>query len=92
MIFRQIALNISMMVGRKEALLLPNRQQLEKQERNFGRNLQFELERLQPEKTKRKEKLKRGKYYEVGDDGELVEVVDEIMRLEDNPKREVDNR
>ena len=48
---------------------------------------QREMKRLQPEKAKVQEKLKRGKYYEVGDDGELVEVDDEAMLLEEKPKR-----
>jgi hypothetical protein len=70
----------------------PNKRTLEKRERDFGETLQFELERLQPEKLKEKEKLKRGKHYQVGDDGELEEVEDEIASLEEKPKREIDNR
>jgi len=72
----------------------PTRKMLEKRETNFGKTLQFELERLQPEKLKPKEKLKRGKYYQVGDDGELEEVEDEVVRSDEKPKRimdEVDN-
>ncbi len=65
----------------------PTKQSLEKREINFGKTLHFELARLQPEKAKAKEKLKRGKYYQVGDDGELEEVEDEIVRLEEKPKR-----
>ena len=67
----------------------PTRQVLEKREKKFGKTLQFELERLQPEKSKPKEKLKRDKQYRLGDDGELVEVEDEIVQLEEKPKREV---
>ncbi len=65
----------------------PSIQEVENQEINFGKTLHFELERLQPEKPKVREKLKRGKYYVVGDDGELEEVEDEITQLEDKPKR-----
>lgn len=65
----------------------PSKECLEKRERKFGHTLQFELSALRPEKPKVREKLKRGKYYIVGDDGELEEVEDEITQLEDKPKR-----
>jgi hypothetical protein len=63
----------------------PSKRTLAKREINFGKTLHFELARLQPEKAKAKEKLKRGKYYQVGDDGELEEV--EEVLLEENSKR-----
>lgn len=67
----------------------PTKQALEKREINFGKTLHFELARLQPEKLKNKEKLKRGKYYVVGDDGELEEVEDEVIGLEEKPKHQM---
>ncbi len=67
---------------------------LARQEINFGKSLHIELTNLKPEKAKNKEKLKRGKYYQVGDDGELEEVEDEVVGSDEKPKRimdEVDN-
>jgi hypothetical protein len=68
----------------------PRQRWLVRREMNYGESLQVELSRLQTPSPQQKEKLKRGKYYEVGDDGELVEVEDEVLRLEDKPKREMD--
>jgi 2TM domain len=72
--------------------VFPSQRILEKREASFGNQILSELDNLQNVKVKPKEKLKRGKYYEVGDDGELVEVEDEIVSLEEKPKREIDNR
>ncbi|MBA3873786.1 MAG: hypothetical protein H0X30_32025 [Anaerolineae bacterium] len=63
-----------------------------RREMEYGQTIKSELTSLQPEKLKEKEKLKRGKYYQVGDDGELEEVEDEILGLEDKPMREGSNR
>ncbi|MBI1281262.1 MAG: hypothetical protein GC179_24255 [Anaerolineaceae bacterium] len=65
----------------------PSIQEIESQEINFGKTLHFELAKLQPKKLKQKEKLKRGKYYQVGDDGELEEVEDEEILVQEKPKR-----
>jgi len=65
----------------------PRKQTLANREIKYGTTLHYELARLQTAQSKPKEKLKRGKYYEVGDDGELVEVEEEINLAEDKPKR-----
>lgn len=67
----------------------PNQETLKKRESSFGNQILSELGNLQPEKTKPKEKLKRGKYYIVGDDGELEEVDDDALVVEEKPKREM---
>jgi hypothetical protein len=69
---------------------VPRKRWLVQREMDYGRTIQSEMMSLQPEKMKVREKLKRGKYYQVGDDGELEEVKEEILRLEDKPKRESD--
>lgn len=71
----------------------PTKQMLEEREREYGETMRYELTRLQSSSmSKPKEKLKAGVNYMIGDDGELVEVEDEIMRLEDKPKREMGNQ
>lgn len=59
--------------------VFPSNKRLEKRETQYGNYLRGELERMQPEQ---KAKLKRGVYYMVGDDGELVEVEDEDNEAE----------
>ncbi len=73
-------------------LAFPTQSMLAKREINLGKTLQVELAYLQPDHLKPKEKLKRGKYYQVGDDGELEEVEDDALQIEDKPKRDVMGR
>ena len=66
----------------------PSHRALERRERAFGSNLRREFRFMQPESPKTKEKLKRGMYYTIGDDGELVEVEEDKAVDDEKPKRE----
>lgn len=57
---------------------------LEQRERKAGEAMRREIEKLYPEKLKQKEKLKRGVYYTLSDDGELVEMPANSLALEDD--------
>ena len=70
----------------------PKKEVLSHRETRFGASLQSEMAQLQPTRVTPKEKLKRGKYYQVGDDGELEEVEDDALQIEDKPKRDVMDR
>ncbi len=66
----------------------PSQSRLAKIERQAGEELRRELQSMRPEKLKHEEKRKREPIYEVGDDGELVEI-DEVELSEiDKPKRD----
>ena len=67
----------------------PRQRWLARREIAYGQTIQNEVNRLQPDKPKQKEKLKRGKYYQVGDDGELEEVEDEALMMDEKPKRDI---
>lgn len=60
--------------------VFPNPGRLEKIEQKAGQELQRELGAMRPEKLKLEEKPKRDTAYSVGDDGELVELPEEILK------------
>jgi hypothetical protein len=61
----------------------PNQKMLMQRERQAGEAIQQELDRLWPSKLKNEDKLKRDVYYMLGDDGELVEVDQNILDAND---------
>ncbi len=63
--------------------VFPMRKNLMLREQEAGRAIQEELAHLQNIKRKNDDKLKRDAYYQIGDDGELIEV--EQKRLRANP-------
>ncbi|MEZ4671663.1 MAG: hypothetical protein R3E39_27480 [Anaerolineae bacterium] len=76
-------------------LLLPHALQafptdgmLARRERKVAQTLQAEINNMYPTKAKNEEKAKTEKHFRVGDDGELVELDDTPVDLNEKPKRE----
>lgn len=69
-------------------IVFPTQRRLVRQERQFGLALQMEIQRSIPEMTKRKEKPKRDVEYRIGEDGELVEISDDIDESDHKPNRD----
>jgi hypothetical protein len=61
---------------------------LAKIERKAGEELRRELQSIRPEKLKFQEKRKHQPVYEVGDDGELVELSEYDEFEDDKPKND----
>lgn len=66
----------------------PTAGMLARRERKVAQNLQAEIDSMYPTKAKNEEKTKTETHYQVGDDGELVEVEDDALLDDDKPKRE----
>ena len=66
----------------------PSQSRLAKIERKAGEELRRELQAIRPEKTKFQDKPKRQTVYEIGDDGELVELDENDAFEGGKPKRD----
>jgi hypothetical protein len=62
--------------------VFPSQRRLAYREQQAGETIRRELDQMQPAKQKNEDKLKRGAYYTLGDDGELVEVDHETLEDE----------
>jgi hypothetical protein len=75
-------------LGGHGLLAFPSRRRLARREQQIGQAIQAELQQLEPEMAKHKEKPKRDVQYTVGEDGELVEISDDLDWLDKKPKRD----